>query len=632
MKKILKFIIIFLILILLAISVLAYIYIETDFLKTPDQLFKKYLLNGVIQISSFNVKPYDEIIERAKEEKLEIASESEKEYTPQTDISNFIDEEQEVEKKKIFVKESVKIDVANKNMAYIIDAKCEDKDFLKVNILKTDDLYGVHIPELHEKYLVLENKELRKIPKTFGAESEIIDFLPNELPKFSFSENQSVKAKELMIKYTKKISDSIDVSLYTKEDYEFSFDNESFQGSKYVLTIQEEKLEEIMSNIYDDLGKDQDFWELIKGTIFEYYANYIKAMNDFSNSLAESLANSFGNIEDINGEEGLEENVEVISKEVKIAVYEYEGKTIKIEMIDADGGSNEITINNKENLSRIFMKSVQPRTEFIKVGEENIIDLSNKYENNKGEFVLLMQGKYNQEDIENEKTEKQSENSYFSDWYDDEYFASKYPETELNIKVTTNYNQDVINTNLKYNIKGEEVRNEEFDIITKFNPNIKVPLLKDENMLVLNNYTKEEFMELGNDLNDNLYQSAEDAPESLIGSIYKQKIEEELENIEYYREYVYEEVKETIEAKLDDYKWDLEMYGEANIDDYLNIDEIQDDVGIFIDEIELIDGNTIKCIADEYTYFVKINIDGNEWLLTDIQVLYSEDGSIEKAE
>lgn len=639
--KVLKFVIILLILLLLIISALIFVYIKTDFFKTPDQLFKKYLLDGVVQISRFNIKPYNEIFEKAKSEKVEIVSESERDYTSEPESYYYFEEESETEKKKILVKETIKIDKANKNMAYLMDSKCEEKDFLKFNFLKTDNTYGIFVPELHNKYLALENRDFKNIAQVFGASDEILEKIPNELPKVSFSEEENIQIKELMAKYAKKISDSIDISFYAKEKYEMNLDNESIKGTKFILTIPEEKLEEIASNIYEELENDQEFWKLIDGTVVEYFANYIKSMKEFSDTISKNLeevaerrneleTDIYKN-ENVTEENLVEENAKEVPQNVKIAVYENKGETVKIEILYDDGASNEITINNKEDFSNILIRNVEPKTEYNEVAEENIIDLSNNYVNNRGEFSLLIQEKYNQEDIENEKKKNQNENSYLASFYDNEYYASKYQETELNLKLITEFNKDVIKTNMLYNSKGEENSDEEFDIVIKFDPNIEVPLLTDENKLVINDYTKEEFIALGTELKDNLYRSAEETPDSLIGSKYKQKIEEELEKIENYRERIADNVKEAIESNLNEYKSEIEMSGEANIEEYLGIEKIKDEAGFFIDEMELIDGTTIKCLVNDYTYFVKISIDGNEWVLTDIQVLYSKDGTLENA-
>ena len=90
------------------------------------------------------------------------------------------------------------------------------------------------------------------------------------------------------------------------------------------------------------------------------------------------------------------------------------------------------------------------------------------------------------------------------------------------------------------------------------------------------------------------------------------------------------EIKTALENKLLDYHMAAISNEEENPADYLTIDKIQEECNSEY-KLELIDGNTIKCTLDNDVFYAKISIDGNEWELTDIEVLYSEDGTLESA-
>ena len=49
----------------------------------------------------------------------------------------------------------------------------------------------------------------------------------------------------------------------------------------------------------------------------------------------------------------------------------------------------------------------------------------------------------------------------------------------------------------------------------------------------------------------------------------------------------------------------------------------------FVDEVELIDEKTIMCKKGRDTYFIIFNVDLVEYKLIDMQVFYSEDGTLE---
>ena len=625
--------------ILLVIVSISYAYIKLDILKTPSQLFGKYFLNGIMEVSEINAEPYSEIFERIKKEKVEITSKQEIEYNNNllSGYYNNLETESTNEIQKIVVNEIMKLDMPNKNMEYLMDAKNNGKDFFKVSFIKTDNTYGFFNPELHDKYLAIENRDFKKIAKTFGATDEIVEYIPNELPKMHFSEEEKAKMKELFLKYINKISDNIDSKSYTKEKYSMiNLDGKNITGNKYVLTITEDRFKEIFENIYLELEKDQEFLNAIEGNVLELYVDYIKLLRDFSNTMSSSILdaaqNASSNIEENNFAEEINE-VDKIPKNnnIRLCLYEHKGNTVKFEILDEDENAIDLSINKNKTSTNIRFRTYTPKTEYSKVSSENILDFLNKYENNKGELILSAQTRYNKEDIENLKRENNEENSYFADYYNDEYYALRYPDTDTSLKIITNVNKDIVNIKLEFDTNTKKNANQKFDLTLKYNPELKLTLLNKENTIVVNDFTMEEFLELGTELTNNLKKSAEENSETLIGTYIKQKEEEERKNIEYYKERVKEDIKESIEYNLEEYHYDLRFDENVNPGDYLTLEKIKEEAGWIIDEMELIDGTTLKCTVNDYVYFAKINIDGNEWKLIDVEVLYSEDGTLENA-
>lgn len=605
-------VIVLIFIILLVIIGVGYAYIKTDLFKTPNQLFGKYLIDSVIQVSKFNLEPYSEIFERIKNEKTEIVGKQEIEYR-RSDMIYSISENE-----KISSEEIIKLDIPNKNMEILMDIKNNGKDFFKINVLKTDNTYGVFIPEVHEKYLAIENNDLKKIAKTLGLPNEVIEQMPNQSLKISFSEEEIVKFKKVALKYGIKISDSIDTSLYAKEKYNMrNIDRKKIKGNKYVLTISEDKFRKILEDTFLELENDKEFLDIIEGNVFKIYFDYIKAVRDYINSFSDIVSN--------------EENNVIEEKVIKLSVYEYKGNTVKFEILYETGDIIEFFINNKDISSNIRLRTYKVKTDFNKVGLETIFDFSNKYENNNSELILSVQTKYNEEDIEALKRKTIKEKSYFASFYTNEYYAARYPNSNAALKIITNFDGDVVNTKIENNKSNKSNLNQKFDLVLKFNPKLKLQLLNDENKIVLNDYTTEEFMKLKKELMNNLKQYAEKNPETLIGSNMQKKIEEEKKNIELYKEHIKEKIELSIKVNLYEYRNALTNGENANIADYLTLEKIKESIIGTIDEIEFVDDTTLKCLLNNYTYFVKINIDTNEGNLNDITVLYSEDGTLESA-
>lgn len=650
-SKVKIFVILIILIIIVSLIGVAYAFFKTDLFKTPDQLFAKYLLDGATQISNFNNEPYGTALERMKNEKTEIVYEIETAYTPNASDISFDTFEADIatEENNLLIKETMKMDNANNNYAYAWDVKNNDEYFFSLNFLKTDNTYGIYIPELHDKYISLEDRDIKKLVKTFGVEEEELKYVPDTIPKILFTEEENAKLKELTLKYFEKISTQINENAtYTKEKYVIEdFYGENVEGNKYILTVPGNILSEITTKTVKEILEDPEVDAVLQDKLIgvviqtvEYIVESFKS--SFSNSaFEEDQSMSFSDMSeleenttnDTKAEENITNDVEKdeSSENVQICIYEYKGKTIKFEFAYEEGRLIEFMINNKENSSNILLSASVPKTETNEIGFESTLDLSNTYENNNGELILLLKNEYNQDDVKELK--KANDDDGMSDFYDESYYKDKFKTTEMTYKIKTTTKDDVINSKLTYDV-SEEMKDSlpsKVDMTMKFDPNLKIEKLTANNKLVVNDYSLEEFMTLWGEIQGNMIESSNENPTSLIGSTIKAQEEEKLETIADYKEDVYDDVKESIEYNLSDYHMDVTMDPNVNPGDYLTLDRIKEEAGWKIDEMELIDGTTLKCVIDEYVFYVIITIDGAEWKLIDLTVLYSEDGTLENA-
>ncbi len=625
-----KIILIMIIVLLLVVIIAggAYAFLATDMFKTPDQLFKKYLISDVIQVSKFNSEPYGEASKRMQNEPVEITSKS----TISHNLSESNLNEENDNEAKVTSTVTYKSDIPNKNQALSIDLKNNDEDFFGLDFLITDNTYGIHVDELHDKYIAVENRDFKKIAETFGVDEEIIDTIPDSIPEFSFTSEEKAKLSEIAQNYLNKIFNQIDTNSYTKEKYTIdNFDGESFSGNKYTLTISEIKLGNIIKNAYKDLLQDQEFMSLLEPKI--------------PNQLIERVKESASEIE------LLEESSD--DKNIKISLYEANGKTVKTEVIfEKYNVTSEFYILNKDTSSHMYLKYNMPQNDTNEVASEVTVDVTNTFENNNGEYIIKINQEYNKDDIEKLKND-----------YDDNYYEEEYKDINITYKMETSVENDVINSNISYESNDENFSNQKSTYTMKFGNDIKVPVLDNNNKIIVNDYSIEEFEKLGEEIVQNVLLSANENPNTLIGSILgmfntsdgisgtsSMDDLDDIDNINsnspstevnaynndefdnaFYKDHVSTTIEDSIKKLLEEYHYDLEVNPDANPADYLTVDKIEENAGIFIDEIELIDGNTLKCVCDEYTYFVKINIDGNEWKLVNTETLYSEDGTLESA-
>lgn len=623
-KKILLIIIILLMLILIVAGG-AYAYIATDLLKTPEQLFKKYLIKGAQEISKFNTEPYGEVFKKMKTEPVEISINSD--LKAQLPYNTNAEEEGESSEKQS-LKISLITDLANNGLSFLIDMKKEDKDIFGAEFAISNNIYGIHVDGLHDKYIAVENRDFKKIAKTFGASEETINKIPDSLPELkTLSGEENVKLVKVILKHLNNEMEKVEANSYSKEEYTIDdLDGEKVEGTKYSLTMQSSQYSDIIMNTTKALVEDEEFTNLV------------------NKSIVENLK------EQINNEESLEKEENNDNSNITISLYTSNGKTVKLDAVSDTTESFEFYIINKDNSSHIQLKSNYAKTESNEVAYENIVNITNTFENNSGELNIESKTTYDKSDIE-----ALNENS-------DTFFNTKvYEDNSTSLKFKSNIENGVITSKCTYKL-GDSSK-EEAKYTIKSGSDVKVTSLNKDNAIIVNDYSQEEFANLGQEIIMNLMQYAMANPDSLIGSIgsiannftnnpvmtdtelpsdidmYTDSnnngnvtISYNSSSISESKEIVNLQVSSAIKSLLEDYHRDLANNQSPNPGDYLTADKIEDELLGSITNLEIVDGNTLKCEYQDSIFFVKININGDTWELDGAETLYSEDGTLENAE
>ncbi len=583
-----KIILIIIILLLIILGGYAYAYLATDIFKTPEELFTKYLANNVEQLKDFNLKPFDETIKKMVTDPAEL----------NIDV-NCKSDEPEVEVK---LDVNVKSDPVNKKESFAMEIKNNGNHFLAFDSIVTSDAFGIHVKELHDKYITVENRDLKKLAETFGLDEETIDQIPDKIPEGKVLSDEDIETlKNLKEKYCKRILEQIDSSYYSVEkDVTVNVNGTDIKANKYALTMSEKEFLTIILNTLDELIADPDFVGLYE--------------NDSQlDEIKEQI-------------EKLKEEIDELGDEtVVIAVYEENKKAVKTEFV-IDEDKAEFIVNNDSIIINVESDL-----------DSASIVITNTFDGTQGDLSI--------EFIDND-------------------------DNDNNVKVTVKSTKNDDNVESTIELEGEEFEESElkYDISfsIKFNPNLEIDDLTNSNSIVINDYTQEDFTELFMEIMANITKSVEEEPYSFVGTMYSyvnrfsSMSNANLSNLDSNTSNLYNEdnndrdssnetirfgdlsdtdmkkasveseIKTALENKLLDYHMAAISNEEENPADYLTIDKIQEECNSEY-KLELIDGNTIKCTLDNDVFYAKISIDGNEWELTDIEVLYSEDGTLESA-
>ena len=194
--------------IILIVGTIAVMYLYTDVFKTEQQLFYKYLANIKTQETN-NAIQYNTVAERMKSIKN-----SNYISTMNLDISiNAINEQKQITNaQKLFSLTSDQIQNVSSKQNYVDFSITNILGMIskfKLKFLRDNNTYGLMEDNIVDRYIAVENANLKQLCRNLGASDEIVSEIPDsidlqkELEKFEVEEAtlKNLKTKYLNILY-----------------------------------------------------------------------------------------------------------------------------------------------------------------------------------------------------------------------------------------------------------------------------------------------------------------------------------------------------------------------------------------------------------------------------------------------
>ncbi len=185
-----------------------------------------------------------------------------------------------------------------KNLNDILYLIVEDKEVASLKLAKTENLYGIVIPGLVDKYIAIEDGNLKELAEKFGADEETIEMLPNSLEEYVNQNGEvSNKYKDLFDKYLKLLSKDLNQYMKTENDVELKIDGTSYKTKKYSVSINEKNLSEILIDILRMAEKDKELFDmfeeedLLANLDVETYDEWKEKFGDLAKEGEEAVAN-----------------------------------------------------------------------------------------------------------------------------------------------------------------------------------------------------------------------------------------------------------------------------------------------------------------------------------------------------
>lgn len=403
------------------------IYAKTDLFKPANKLFYKYLLGEKTKID------YDEILEQIK-------NSDEKEYSSNGEINVSVDTESTStyardnlnDVKKIKVEYEQKNKPQENKMSSNIKLSYDDKEAVNANIIKNADIYAVQSDMLNDKYIAVENNNLKELAKKLGMDEENIPDRIEQVNAYDLLYVSKEDRKEISNKYKEVINDKINKNNYTTEkNVETEVNGEKIKTKTYKLKITEKEIYETLKGMLETAKEDEKTQELL-------ISKYEMLNKNAQNSEELTKDNIKENIEDLisNVDKKLKNATDDY---INIVVYAYKGKTAKIEI----QGENTISIeffekDNKNNIN-VLLKDTSDE---YKLNVEYEVKKENDEKKAIGTITVLLnneeKGKINYE-ISEKGTIGKGKNEIAAKFN----VESNGSKIELNIKENINYDEKV---------------------------------------------------------------------------------------------------------------------------------------------------------------------------------------------
>ena len=384
-----------------------------------------------------------------------------------------------------------------------LNVKTGDNEFLDGELNYKNNILGAKVEGAHEKFIALENKDLKKVAKNFGMDDKNI---PDSLEILNMTSDEITTFKTKSIEYWKNAIEGFDDSAFTTEDFSESFgDNfkDTYTGKVTKLTVSADTFENKVNGYVDMIKNDDEILPSIKKTIPQ-------------------------NIED-----DIEESVDKAK--------ETEGNII-ISIFEASNGIKKFSIKDDSEDAKelaIILDKANKKVEYhvaTKTDEEDGLILSPassttiSTEETDGKYVIKSKSTYDQSDLKkmakNTDNNSDDDDDLYSTKKDLNYYKNIYPDEESSYEVTYKENSDgLYDGTMKY-IPGKKqttsVNINECKFEVKKSDGKALKDIDDDNGIIINEYDEEDLQGLLGEVVENIQKYAEENPNSwagLVGSL-----------------------------------------------------------------------------------------------------------------
>lgn len=424
-------------LVITIIGILVFLYLETDAFKTNETLFTKYLAQNFEELDNLKNNSNSTTKSLLENSKYTSKIDGQIEYIENKDTS---DENKNSSVNNIKLKINMQKDNQNKYKYYDMAIQNENEKLLGVEYIKTQGKQGIRLNGI-QQFVSTQNEE-NEILKEFNIKT--IDKLTSSIDidsiiSFSEEEKQTIKNNYMNI-----LKSNISKDKYHKQSKALiTVNNKDIQTNAYYISMTLEEYNNLYVKMLQQLEKDEIL--LAKIDAIEEQLKEYNAEENLKDKIIEKINEKIKKIQDNN----------IGNDEVKITVYENNGKTVRTSI---ENGTDKLALDFYNEAS---MKITQTKMEDV-VKEKTI-----KIEKQKKDTQINTMIEYSNSEENQEKYN----------------ITLNYEETNQNNNIQKNVELLISNDKNQANLKINDTINivDEFENeITLNEDNVNIDELEDE--------------------------------------------------------------------------------------------------------------------------------------------------------
>lgn len=436
--------------IIIIAALMGILYFTTDMFKTPEQLFYKHLADDV---NFFGKTTYSDIMKELQE-KLNASSENTGEATVKITSDDASAEQISTALEKGKITYNMKTVGADKKAQGDITLNYDGKDVVTLNFLQNKEQYGIKVGEAYDKYVSVENNNLKALFQKLGIEPTNV---PDKIEMLDYYELLNIDGdtlKHIENTYAQVIRENIPAESYSVEkNVTVQIDGTNVTTNAYKLSLTEEQTKTILVKLFETLKTDDTTLDLIVNKynmMIEPYKTMGMKISGTSELTKESL-------------------VKAIDDELEEANSSFAKSTSVVEIVGYGA---------KDSKTKIAVKSIENNQDIANYE----MDMTKEGKDKKA--IMTLKSEDLTMTIKATENDKQEEMNMLFSAED----ANVEMNVELNDKKSSNIVMKILSdgTNIELNVKDE----------VKSTENITVEEFTAENSVKLNDMTQNEITTL----------------------------------------------------------------------------------------------------------------------------------------